>query len=461
MNPLLPSRNLKQALASTPVLALPNFTKTFVVETNASGIGIEAVLCQEGHPIAYLSKALSGRNLALSTYDKELLAIVFVVQHWRPYLLGQHFCIITDHQPIKYFLEQRITTPQQQKWLVKLLGYNYSVEYRPGSQNNAFDALSRKAELQPLMGISFPIFDCILAFQQLYPTDPSVKDIWHASLQSPDTTIRGFSVVNGVLHYKQRIFVPSTSPWCSKILEGFYSSLLGGHSGLLRIYHRVKRSFLWSGIRRDVKIFVAHCTECQRQNHETIHPPGVLQPLPISNYIWQDIALDFVEGLLSSNGYTVILVIVDRLTKYGHFIAINHPYTSASIAETFIKEIFRLHGMPKSIVSDRDPIFISNFWREFFKHQGSTLCHSLAHHPQSDGQTEVLYCTLEHYLYCFSTDKPSKWSNLLPWAEWGYNTTFQSAIKMSPFQALYGYPPPSIHTYLPGTVHSVDAALQD
>lgn len=114
------------------------------METHVFDIGIRVVLCQDRHLIAYLSKALYGRNLTLSTYDKEMFAIVFAVQNWRHYLLGQQFRIITDHKPIKYFLEQRITTPQQQKWLVKLLGYNYSMDYRPGSQNEGPDALSRK-----------------------------------------------------------------------------------------------------------------------------------------------------------------------------------------------------------------------------------------------------------------------------------------------------------------------------
>ena len=163
------------------------------------------------------------------------------------------------------------------------------------------------------------------------------------------------------------------------------------------------------------------------------------------------------------NGYTVILVVVDRLTKYGHFIPLKHPYTAASIASVFIKEIFRLHGMPKSIVSDRDPTFLSTFWQEFFKLQGTKLCHTTAYHPQSDGQSEVLNRTLEHFLRCFSADKPHNWTTLLPWAEWWYNTTFHSVIRMSPFEALYGIPPPSIQSYLPGTtaVHSVDQALRD
>ena len=207
---------------------------------------------------------------------------------------------------------------------------------------------------------------------------------------------------------------------------------------------------------------MAECIECQRQNIEHIHPPGLLQPLPIPSGIWQDIALDFVEGLPPSHGYTVILVVVDRLSKYGHFIPLKHPYTATSVANIFIKEVFKLHGMPKSIVSDRDPIFMSNFWQEFFRLQGSKLCTSSAYHPQTDGQTEVLNRSLEHYLPCFSADQPSKWSSLIPWAEWWYNTTFQSAIRMSPYQAVYDIEPPTIRMYMKGStaVHSVDEALQ-
>lgn len=120
---------------------------------------------------------------------------------------------------------------------------------------------------------------------------------------------------------------------------------------------------------------------CQCQNIENIHPPGLLQPLAIPTGIWQDIAMDFVDGLPPSNGYIVILIVVDRLSKYGHFIPLKHPYTVALVANTFIKEVFKLHGMPKSIVFNCDPIFISNFWQEFFELQGSKICTSSAYHP--------------------------------------------------------------------------------
>ncbi|CAL9021220.1 unnamed protein product [Prunus brigantina] len=173
--------------------------------------------------------------------------------------------------------------------------------------------------------------------------------------------------------------------------------------------------------------------------------------------------MDFIEGLPANKGKNAILVVFDRLSKYGHFVPIAHPYTASQVAEVFMREIFRLHGMPRSIVSDRDPTFTSQFWTTFFALQGTKLCHSLAYHPQSDGQIEVLNRTLEHYLRCYVDDKPTTWIQWFPWVEWWYNTTYHSTIKMTPFQAVYGQPPPSVDFYSPGStvVVAVDLALRE
>lgn len=230
----------------------------------------------------------------------------------------------------------------------------------------------------------------------------------------------------------------------------------------MRTYKRLTLNFNWSGLRKEVKRFVSECDVCQRTNYDTIKPPGQLQPLAILQQIWTGIAMDFIDGLPPTQGRNVILVVVDRLSKYGHFIPIKHPYSAPKIADIFIQEIFRL-GMLASIVSDRDHIFINEFWNTFFKQQNTTLCKSSAYHPQSDGQTEVLNQTLEHYLRSFVLDRPTTWIQWLPWAEWWYNSTFQSVIQMTPFQAVYGYPPPTVVSYLPGSspVHQVDVSLRN
>lgn len=453
---------LKQAITSAPVLALPNFDEEFFIETDASGLGIGAVLTQRKHPVAFLSKCLSPKNQALSTYEKEMLAVLFAVEKWRPYLLGHQFTILTDHQPLQHMFNQRISTPAQHKWVSKLLGYNYRVQYRAGHLNTVPDILSRRHEFLSIQSFSSPLFDSITLITKACHSDPEALTIITA-LQKNEQTKKGFSLLDGRLLYKNRIFVPQSTDWRAKILHEFHSTLAAGHSGYLRTLNRLARNFAWPGMRRDVKRFVASCDQCQRNNYETVHPPGLLQPLPVPDNVWVDIAIDFIDGLPLSEGKSSILVVVDRLSKQGHFIAVAHPYTASDIAETFTREVFRLHGMPRSIVSDRDKIFISHFWKHFFKLQGTQLCRSSAYHPQTDGQTEVLNRTLEHYLRCFIQDKPTNWANLLHWAEWWYNSTYHSTIKMTPFQAVYGYPPPAISTYLPGStaVASVDKQLKD
>lgn len=452
---------LKNALTTAPILALPDFSHPFVIETDASGTGIGAILQQHRHPIAYLSKSLSPKNQALSVYEKEMMAILYAVDKWRHYVLGQVFTILTDHKTLKHMLDQRITTPAQHHWLSKLLGYNYKVEYRVGNLNTVADALSR-VELYSIQAFSNPIFDCLPKIDRACANDPEAQQVITA-LQQHLPTKKHFSWVHNRLLYKDKVFVPRTSDWRLKLLHEFHSSLQAGHSGYLRTYLRISKNFAWPGMRKEVKSFVVACDQCQRQSYETIHPPGLLQPLPIPDNVFFDISMDFVDGLPLSQGKSSILVVVDRLSKYSHFHVVAHPYTAATIADLFLKEIFRLHGMPRNIVSDRGSVFVSQFWEHFFKLHGTKLCRSSAYHPQLDGQIEVVNRSLEHYLRCFASDKPASWASLLHWAEWWYNTTYHSTIKMTPFQALYGSPPPTISMYLPGStaVHAVDVALRD
>jgi len=194
-------------------------------------------------------------------------------------------------------------------------------------------------------------------------------------------------------------------------------------------------------MKRDVTSFVQQCGLCQQAKHTNTQPAGLLQPLPVPQGAWRDISLDFVEGLPKVDIYSVILVVVDRFTKYTHFMALKHPYTALSVAKVLYDNVIKLHGMPQSMVSDRDKVFTSHVWTELFKLEGVQLKLSTAYHRQTDGQIERVNQCLEMYLRCSISAVPRQWKAWQPQAEFWFNTTFHSSLGCTPFRALYGYDP--------------------
>ena len=182
---------------------------------------------------------------------------------------------------------------------------------------------------------------------------------------------------------------------------------MGGHAGAQRTLARMSTTFHWPKMRQHVRDYVAQCTIFQEVKPLNTAPPGFLQQLPLPSKIWDSLSMDLITHLRSSGGKTVIFVVVDHLTKYAHFYALGSHINVPALAEVFVCEICRLHGFPSSIVSDRDPLFMSVFWKELFKLQGTTLSTSSAYHPQSDGQTEVVNRCLEDYLRCSQLKIPT------------------------------------------------------
>ncbi|CAM8878468.1 unnamed protein product [Rhodiola kirilowii] len=454
--------SLKLALSTTPVLSLPDFSRPFVVQSDASGVGMGAVLLQDNQPLAFFSKKFTPTMQHSSTYNGELCAVVSAVLKWRHYLLGARFLIETDHQPLRSILTQSIHTPEQQRWVAKLIGFDFEVRYKPGRLNNVADALSRlpEASLSTMQGISRPIFGILQTLRHMFSIDGEAKTLFLEIQSQPDQHV-GFQIRDGLVLYKDRLWVPEDSALRHLILQEYHDTLLGGHAGIQRTMARVSSHFYWRGMQGDIKNYVQACKVCQQVKTITTASPGLLQPLALPTGVWRDIAMDFVTHLPSAKGLSVVMVVVDRLTKYGHFSALSSGFTADSVAKLFVKDIRRLHGMPSSIVSDRDPIFMSIFWRELFKLQGTRLSNSSAYHPQSDGQTEVLNRILEDYLRCFVNANQKNWPDLLAWAELHYNTAEQSATRLTPFEAVYGQAPITLREYTPGmsAVASVDLLL--
>lgn len=231
------------------------------------------------------------------------------------------------------------------------------------------------------------------------------------------------------------------------LLQDYHSSAFGGHSGIRATYQRIKSLFYWPGLKKKVENYIRECPMCQVTKSENIHIPSLLNPLEIPDMAWTHISMDFIEGLPKSHGKDVILVVVDRLTKYVHFVAMSHPYSVEQVVEVLMNNIHKLHGMPMAIVTDRDRIFTSQFFQEVFKAMKVYLRFSTAYHPQTDGQTERVNQCLESYLRNMTFKEPQHWYSWLALAEWWYNTTYHTSLQMTPFQALYGYPPPRINEF--------------
>lgn len=266
-------------MTSTPVLALPDYNKPFVLESDASGTGLGVVFMQEGRPIAYWSKSLSAKDQVLSTYKKELMAVVLVLK-WRYYLLGRHFLIKTDHQSLKYLLEQRVGTPFQQKWVTKLLGFHYTIVYKCGKENQAADALSRKGELihsedsiATIHALSCVSTSWLEDVKLSWQTDGDVQQLI-LNMQQVKTQV-GYAWEQGILTYHGRLVV-GNSPIRHQLIQEFHSSPMGGHSGISKTTKRLSKTFYLKKLQQDVALFINECDTCQRYKSENVKYPGLL-----------------------------------------------------------------------------------------------------------------------------------------------------------------------------------------
>lgn len=434
--------SLKHALATAPVLALPDFNKTFVIETDASDSGIGAVLSQDKHPIAYVSKALGPRTKGLSTYEKECLAILLAVDHWRSYLQYAEFLILTDHKSLMNLTNQRLHTSWQQKAYTKLLGLKPKIYYKKGNHNGAADALSRCDHGEPLeaaaISICKPTWLEEVAEGYLHDAK-SAKLLAQLSIQNLEDS--PYKLKDGLIRYKGRIWLGHNSALQNKIFGALHDSSIGGHSGFPVTYRRIKTLFAWPGMKKQIKLKVKECSICQQAKPDRFRYPGLLQPLPVPSGAWQTVTMDFIEGLPKSRRFNCIMVVVDKLSRYAHFLPLAHPFSAADVAELYMEGVFKLHGLPLAVVSDHDKIFTSNFWEQLFQSVGTKLHMSTTYHPQTDGQTERVNQCLETYLRYFTHSCPSKWSTWLYLVEYWYNTTYHSTLEQTPFEVLYGHTP--------------------
>ncbi|KZV40786.1 DNA/RNA polymerase superfamily protein [Dorcoceras hygrometricum] len=352
---------------------------------------------------------------------------------------------------------------RQRRWLELVKDYDCTISYHPGKANVVADALSRKSARLAQVTVQQPLAKEIERFG-LELVSSSSSNIILADLsvrsnllnriregQQQDQQLkkwvqqnkeRGNSLYfseDGIVRYLGRIWVPQVNDLRAKLLKEAHTAPYSVHPGSTKMYKDLQQLYWWPGMKRDVAKFVAECLTCQLVKAEHQRPAGLLKPLPIPEWKWESITMDFVTGLPRTvQGYNSIWVIIDRLTKSAHFLPVKMTYEVSRYAELYVKEIVRLHGVPISIVSDRDPKFTSAFWKSLHKAMGTKLTFSTAFHPQTDGQSERVIQILEDLLRACIVDFSAGWDVSLPLVEFAYNNSFQASIQMAPYEALYG-----------------------
>ncbi|KAL4013763.1 hypothetical protein IC575_025946 [Cucumis melo] len=313
----------------------------------------------EGKVVAYASRQLKSHETNYPTHDLELAAVVFALKIWRHYLYGEKIQIFTDHKSLKYFFTQKELNMRQRRWLELVKEYDCEILYHPGKANVVADALSRKKR--------------------------GLAEAGQAE---------GFSISSDDgLVFERRLCVPSDSVIKTELLSEAHSSPFSMHPGSTKMYQDLKRVYCWRNMKREVAEFVSRCLVCQQVKAPRQKPAGLLQPLSIPEWKWENVSMDFITGLPRTlRGFTVIWVVVDRLTKSAHFVPGKSTYTASKWAQLYMSEIVRLHGVPVSIVSDRDARFTSKFWKGLQTAMGTRLDLSTAFHPQTHDQTESPVC---------------------------------------------------------------------
>ena len=434
---------LKQKLCSAPILALPEGMENFVVYCDASYKGLGAVLMQKEKVIAYASRQLKVHEKNYTTHDLELGAVVFALKIWRHYLYGTKCTVYTDHKSLQHILDQKELNMRQRRWLELLSDYDCEIRYHPGKANVVADALSRKERLKPLrvrslgMTICSPLPSKILEAQtEALKAENRPKENIYGMPESKN----GFTKrEDGTLCLKERSWIPHFGGLRELIMHESHKSKYSIHPGSDKMYQDLKKLYWWPNMKADIATYVSKCLTCSKVKAEYQKPSGLLQQPELPQWKWERITMDFITKLPKTpSGHDAIWVIVDRLTKSAHFIPIKETYKMEKLARIYIKEIVSRHGVPVSIISDRDSRFTSRFWELLNDSFGSRLDMSTAYHPQTDGQSERTIQTLEDMLRACVIDFGNSWDDHLPLIEFSYNNSYHTSIKAAPFEALYG-----------------------
>ena len=462
---------LKAAFTSDPILAMWSAERETRLEVDASGYATGGVISQKGedglwHPIAYRSASMTEAERNYEIYDREMLAFCEALKDWRHFLEGldSPFEVWTDHANLQYWRTAQHLTRRQARWALLLADFNFVLVHKAGTANTRADPLSRMPQHQ--VGdaednneeiVLKPEYFKIAATAALTDSADIEKRIRESTALDEEVTkaldtlkSKGprkltngtleWENVNGLLYYKGKLYIPDDSDLRSEIVKSCHDAPAAGHPGRNATLELVSRNYWWPRMGPFIERYVLGCDQCQRMK-PAAHPRPVLHPQPVPDGPWQFIGVDLITQLPKSRGFDSIAVYVDHYSDQCHLIPCTTKITAEGIADLHYREIFRLHGVPRKIVSDRGPQFAARFMQALYKRLGITHGLTTAYHPQGNGKVERKNQEVESYLRLFCHKTQDDWVDHIPAAEFALNSRVSAATGHSPFEVIYGYCP--------------------
>ena len=468
---------LKEAATTAPVLVHPDFTKPFILTADASAYAIGYVLSQifeDGeHPVAYGSRLLKGPELRYPNTDREMLAPVEGVRHFRSILYGRHFTIRTDNTAFKYIAEGKPYGRRTMKWLTDMEEFSYDIEHVSASKLRHADALSRihwpgfKPEmardppereqevpmqletpdpvgnvvhyLDDRMARWAPIEDYV-GWSKEQKKDPDLRMKYRMALRPDEWR---YCVKEGILFQQvDQVYVPIVPPsYRTRLLYQFHGPPAQGHLGPERTYLTMKQHVFWPGMKQEVEEFVKSCDTCQRHKRNYSRVPMQHQTIP--SHPFETCTMDLIGKIPTSQyGEEYILVMQDMLTRWVELAPIKIA-NADTVIDKFMTYWVSRYGPPKKLLTDRGSQFTSSVMEEFSRLFDIEKVHTIAYRPQSNGANERMHQELTKYFSMYlDNQSKGKWRWLLRDAAWANNSAYHTALGMSPYEALFGHPPP-------------------
>lgn len=435
---------LKTKLTEAPVLACPDFTKTFTLQTDASDYGLGAVLTQElegtERVIAYASRHLNKAEKNYSTTEKECLAIIWGIRKMRSYLEGYKFIVLTDHLSLKWLNSIESPTGRLARWALELQQFNFSVQYRKGKQNVVADVLSR----QPLEVLNL----ANVRETTTTPGCPWLKKRMKEVSENPEK-YSDYTVIENQLyrHFPRHINDEDDTPWklCvagpmrQRVLQENHDNATAGHLGIRKTINRISSRYYWPGMFREVSRYVRRCESCQRHKIIQQRPAGeMLTRIPEEP--WATLCADFVGPLpRSKHGYTMLLVFFDKFSKWNELVPLRKA-TADSLVKAFRERIIARYGVPKTIITDNGAQFTSRIFQRYLEEIGVHQQLTAPYTPQ-ENPTERANRTIKTIIAQFSSQQHNKWDELLPEIMLAVNTSVSESSGYSPAYLTQGREP--------------------